>query len=37
VGPGTVLSGLVRKMQRDATVVSIGAPEDLAAIEALRS
>jgi [acyl-carrier-protein] S-malonyltransferase len=37
VGPGTVLSGLVRKMQRDATVVSIGAPEDLAAIEAQRS
>ena len=37
VGPGTVLSGLVRKIHREATVVSFGAPDDVAAIEALRS
>ncbi len=37
VGPGTVLSGLARKIQREATVVSFGSPDDLAAIEALRS
>jgi [acyl-carrier-protein] S-malonyltransferase len=35
VGPGTVLSGLVKRMHRDATVVSFGSPEDLAAVEAL--
>ena len=34
VGPGTVLSGLVRKMQREATVVSFSTPNDLAAVEA---
>jgi [acyl-carrier-protein] S-malonyltransferase len=34
VGPGTVLSGLVRKLHREATVLSFGSPEDLAAIEA---
>ncbi len=34
VGPGTVLSGLVRKIHRDASVVSFGGPEDLAAVEA---
>jgi [acyl-carrier-protein] S-malonyltransferase len=34
VGPGTVLSGLVRKIHKDATVVSFGAPEDLASVEA---
>ena len=33
VGPGTVLSGLVRKIHRDATVVSFGAPDDLAAVQ----
>jgi [acyl-carrier-protein] S-malonyltransferase len=37
VGPGTVLSGLVRKIHREATVASFGAPDDLAAIEALGS
>ena len=37
VGPGSVLSGLVRKIQREATVISVGAPDDLAALEALRS
>jgi [acyl-carrier-protein] S-malonyltransferase len=35
VGPGTVLSGLVRKIHRDATVLSVGGPDDLAAVEAL--
>jgi [acyl-carrier-protein] S-malonyltransferase len=35
VGPGTVLSGLVRKIHREATVMSFGAPGDLAAVEAL--
>lgn len=34
VGPGTVLSGLVRKIHKEAAVVSFGAPEDLAAVEA---
>jgi [acyl-carrier-protein] S-malonyltransferase len=33
VGPGTVLSGLVRKIHRDATVLNFGAPGDLATIE----
>jgi [acyl-carrier-protein] S-malonyltransferase len=33
VGPGTVLSGLVRKIHREANVLSFGAPEDLASIE----
>jgi [acyl-carrier-protein] S-malonyltransferase len=32
VGPGTVLSGLVRKIHRDATVLNLQAPEDLGAI-----
>ncbi len=36
VGPGTVLSALVRKIQREATVVNVGSPDDLEAIEALR-
>jgi [acyl-carrier-protein] S-malonyltransferase len=35
VGPGTVLTGLIRKIHRDATVVSFGGPDDLPAIEAL--
>ena len=37
VGPGTVLSGMVRRIHREATVVNFGVPDDLAAIEALRS
>ncbi|MGC4080725.1 MAG: ACP S-malonyltransferase [Vicinamibacterales bacterium] len=37
VGPGTVLSGLARRIHREATVVSFGSPDDVAAIEALRS
>ncbi len=35
VGPGTVLSGLVRKMHRDAAVFNVGAPDDLAAMASL--
>jgi [acyl-carrier-protein] S-malonyltransferase len=35
VGPGTVLSGLVRKIHRDASIASFGTPDDLAAVEAL--
>jgi len=35
VGPGTVLAGLVRKVDREARVVSFGSPEQLAAVEAL--
>ena len=34
VGPGTVLSGLVRKIHREATIASFGHPDDLAAVEA---
>jgi len=32
VGPGTVLSGLVRKIHKDATVFNLQAPEDLGAL-----
>jgi [acyl-carrier-protein] S-malonyltransferase len=35
VGPGTVLSGLVRKIDREARVVNVGAPDDLAALDEL--
>jgi [acyl-carrier-protein] S-malonyltransferase len=35
VGPGTVLSGLVRKIHRGATVLNLGTPDDLAALEPL--
>jgi [acyl-carrier-protein] S-malonyltransferase len=35
VGPGKVLSGLVRKIHREATIRSVGVPGDLAAVEAL--
>jgi [acyl-carrier-protein] S-malonyltransferase len=35
VGPGTVLSGLVRKIQRDARVANLESPGDLEAVEAL--
>jgi [acyl-carrier-protein] S-malonyltransferase len=34
VGPGTVLSGLVKKIHKDATVVNIATPDDLASVEA---
>ncbi len=33
VGPGTVLSGLVRKIHRGATIVNFGGPDDLAGVE----
>ena len=36
VGPGTILSGLVRKIVPEATVVNIGVPEDVASIEGVR-
>ena len=35
VGPGSVLSGLIRKIQRDARAASVGAPEDLDAVRKL--
>jgi len=35
VGPGAVLTGLVRKMQREARTASFGIPDDLAAVEVL--
>jgi len=35
VGPGTVLSGLVRKIHKGAVVVSVATPDDLAAVEPL--
>jgi [acyl-carrier-protein] S-malonyltransferase len=37
VGPGTVLSGLIRKIHTDARVIPFGAPEDLAAVVAACS
>src|SRR5262249_19646483 len=35
VGPGAVLSGLVRKIHREARVVNLGTPDDLASVESL--
>ena len=35
VGPGTVLAGLAKKVARDATVLNVAEPRDLAAVEAL--
>ena len=35
VGPGTVLSGLVRKIEGGATAASFGEPDDLGAIESI--
>jgi [acyl-carrier-protein] S-malonyltransferase len=35
VGPGTVLSGLAKKAARDATVLNVAEPADLAAVESL--
>ena len=37
VGPGTVLSGLIRKIHREAKVVSFGSPDDLAQVESALS
>jgi [acyl-carrier-protein] S-malonyltransferase len=33
VGPGAVVSGMVRRIHRDATVVNFGSPDDLAGVE----
>ncbi len=35
VGPGTVLSGLVKKIHKDANVAAFAGPEDLASVEAV--
>ena len=35
VGPGKVLSGLVKKIARDATILNVEGPDDLSALEAL--
>ena len=35
VGPGTVLSGLIRRTDRKARVASVGAPNDLPALETM--
>jgi [acyl-carrier-protein] S-malonyltransferase len=35
VGPGTALSGMIRRIHREARVASFGAPDDLAAIDDL--
>jgi [acyl-carrier-protein] S-malonyltransferase len=35
VGPGSVLSGLIRKIHRESNVASVGAPEDLDAVRKL--
>ena len=35
VGPGTVLTGLVRKIAREATALSVQTPDDLAALDAV--
>jgi [acyl-carrier-protein] S-malonyltransferase len=37
VGPGTVLSGLVKKIHKDALITHFGSPEDLAAVVAACS
>ena len=37
VGPGNVLSGLIRKIHRDAAVANVGAPDDLDGARALLS
>jgi len=35
VGPGNVLTGLARKVQRDAVTTTFGSPDDLATVESL--
>ncbi len=37
LGPGTALSGMVRRIHREATVLNLGQPDDLAALEALAT
>ncbi len=34
VGPGTALAGMIKRIHREATVLSVGSPDDLAAVEA---
>jgi [acyl-carrier-protein] S-malonyltransferase len=36
VGPGTVLSGMVRRINSEATVANLAVPDDVPSIEALR-
>jgi [acyl-carrier-protein] S-malonyltransferase len=36
LGPGTVLAGLIKKIDRRVTAISIGVPEDLGALEAVH-
>jgi [acyl-carrier-protein] S-malonyltransferase len=36
-GPGTALSGLIRKINRDATVANVGTPDEVAGARALLS
>jgi [acyl-carrier-protein] S-malonyltransferase len=36
LGPGTVLAGLIKKIDRRVSVTSVGAPDDLGALEALH-
>jgi [acyl-carrier-protein] S-malonyltransferase len=35
VGPGTVLTGLVKKIHPQATIVNVGSPADLSALDAV--
>ena len=37
IGPGNVLSGMVRRIHKEAVVVNVGTPEDLPSLEALES
>ena len=36
IGPGNVLSGMVRRILKDAVVANVGTPDDLPSLEALR-
>lgn len=36
IGPGNVLSGMVRRIHKDAVVANVGTPDDLSSLEALR-
>jgi len=35
VGAGAILSGMVKRIHRDATILNVGSPDDLAAIESI--
>jgi [acyl-carrier-protein] S-malonyltransferase len=37
VGPGNVLSGMIRRIQRDAATACVGEPDDMAGVRALGS